>query len=156
MPIADAVAVALKLKKALAEQVGHAQTARTLLKAMQPDALLSFAAQRESFNASAALFAHELAMAIGEVAKSHGREDISMAELSTLEPFEGEQLIGVLREIRSLSLALSELDDFNQQLAERALVFVRAYVSHLAPPVQAYTRTGAVPQRETSTLSERA
>lgn len=156
MPLQPAVELALKLKGALSEQVEHARTARQVFKSMSPEALLAHAAERERFNSVAADLSLQLANTLQQASEAAGQDVLRLDELKKLSPFEGEQLAGVMRELRSLAASLAQLDEFNQRMAAKALTFVRAYVAQLAPPPAAYTRSGLAPQREASTLSEHA
>lgn len=151
------IRLALSLRDALADAVSHAKGARKLLQQVDATELLDHAARREAFNTAAAALSKDLAEALQAAGAPHGGGDWTLERLTQTWPFEGEQLAGVLREVRALSAALAELDAFNQGLAERALSFVRAYVRRLAPPAKAYTRRGAVASPiETHTLSETA
>jgi predicted RNA-binding protein associated with RNAse of E/G family len=124
---------------------------------MRTDALFEFASKRDVFNQTSAKLAARLAHAISAIAQAQSQPDISMAQLQHAWPYEAAQLASVLAEIRALSAALKELDDLHQQLASRALTFVRAYVSQLTPKATGYTRRGAQPiQHEAATRSERA
>lgn len=156
MSLPAALEVALKLKASLATEVTRSQEARGVLKTLDTQALLAQASLREAFNQHSAWLTSELATHLGAFAHEHGLTDVSLEQLRQLAPFEGEQLSGVFAEIRSLSQALAELDAINQQLAERALTVVRAYVTHLAPRPTAYTRRGQPAVIESGTHSERA
>lgn len=150
------IRLALELRAALTQAVAHAKAARRLLQQVDPPGLLEHAASREAFNATAAGLARELAEALQVAGAPHGGGDWTLERLAQVWPYEGEQLAGVLREVRALSAALAELDALNQRLAERALSFVRAYIRKLSPPPKAYTRHGLAPQPDTHTLSETA
>lgn len=147
---------AIKLKMALATEVMRSQESRTVLKTLDTPALLAQASLREAFNQHSSWLTSELAKNLALFAKQHGLGDITLEQVRTLSPFEGEQLTGVFAEIRALSQALNELDQVNQQLAEKALTVVRAYVTHLAPRPSAYTRRGQPALVESGTHSERA
>ncbi len=151
------IRLALSLRDALTQAVGHAKAARKLLQQVDSAALLEHAATREAFNTTAAALSAQLAQALEVAGAPHGGGDWTLERLAQTWPYEGEQLAGVLREVRALSAALVELDAFNQSLAERALGFVRAYVRRLSPPAKAYTRRGLAPAAgDTHTLSETA
>jgi hypothetical protein len=156
MSLPQALDIALKLKGTLATEVQRSQESRTVLKALDTPALLAQASLREAFNQHSAWLSSELARYLGEFATQHGLPDVTLEDLRRLAPFEGEQLTGIFGEIRSLSRALSELDEVNQQLAEKALTVVRAYVTHLAPRPSAYTRRGQPAAVEAGTHSEHA
>jgi hypothetical protein len=156
MSLAAAISLSIQLRDALAAEVKRARDARSVLKSMQVDALLAQASAREDFNQRSASLSESLARALGDVASERGLKDVTLQQLTEWAPFEGAQLSGVFAEVRSLTAALKELDDFNQTLAERALVFVRAYVTHLAPRPTAYGRRGTTLAPEASTHSERA
>jgi hypothetical protein len=123
---------------------------------MNTDALFEFATYRDTFNQTSAKLALKLTEAIAAVAIERNQADISMTELQAVWPFEATQLASVLAEVRALSAALKELDELHQQLASRALSFVRAYVTQLSPRPTAYTRRGAPSVHEAATRSERA
>ncbi|MDP1830383.1 MAG: hypothetical protein Q8L48_44390 [Archangium sp.] len=154
MSLPLALDIALKLKASLATEVTRSQESRAVLKTLDTPALLSQASLREAFNQHSAYLAGELARHLGAFAQQHGLTDVTLEQVRALAPFEGEQLTGVFAEVRSLSQALNELDQVNQQLAERALTVVRAYVTHLAP--RPYTRRGQPAPVESGTHSERA
>jgi hypothetical protein len=156
MSLPQALDIALKLKGTLATEVQRSQESRSVLKALDTPALLAQASLREAFNQHSAWLSAELARHLAAFAQSQGLADVTLEDVRRLAPFEGEQLSGVFREIRSLSSALSELDEVNQQLAEKALTVVRAYVTHLAPRPSAYTRRGQPSAVETGTHSEHA
>jgi hypothetical protein len=156
MSLPLALEVAIKLKASLATEVTRSQESRAVLKTLDTPALLSQASLREAFNQHSAYLASELARHLGVFAGTHGMTDVTLEQVRMLAPFEGEQLTCVFAEIRALSQALRELDDINQQLAEKALTVVRAYVTHLAPRPSAYTRRGQHPEVESGTHSERA
>ena len=134
----------------------RSQESRAVLKTLDTPALLAQASLREAFNQHSAWLTAELARHLGTYAQQHGLSDVTLEQLRKLAPFEGEQLSGLFAEIRALSQALSELDEVNQQLAEKALTVVRAYVTHLAPRPSAYTRRGQPAAVESGTHSERA
>ena len=156
MSLPLALDIALKLRASLATEVTRSQESRAVLKTLDTPALLAQASLREAFNQHSAWLASELARHLGAFAQQHGMTAITLEQVRRLAPFEGEQLSGVFAEIRALSQALSELDDINQQLAEKALTVVRAYVTHLAPRPSAYTRRGQHAEVESGTHSERA
>ena len=156
MSLPLALDIALKLRASLATEVARSQESRAVLKTLDTPALLAQAILREAFNQHSAWLASELARHLGAFAQQHGMTAITLEQVRRLAPFEGEQLSGVFAEIRALSQALSELDDINQQLAEKALTVVRAYVTHLAPRPSAYTRRGQHAEVESGTHSERA
>lgn len=156
MSLVQALDIALKLKAALATEVTRSQESRAVLKQLDAPALLTQANLREAFNQISSHLSNELAQALGAFAQQHGHTDISLEQLQKVAPFEGAQLASVFAEIRALSHALKELDEVNQQIAERALTVVRAYVNHLAPRPTAYTRRGAAVAVEARTHSEHA
>jgi hypothetical protein len=156
MSLPLALEVALKLKASLATEVARSQESRAVLKTLDTPALLAQASLREAFNQHSAYLTRELATHLGAFAKEHALPDVSLEQLRKLAPFEGEQLTGIFAEIRSLSQALAELDEINQQLAEKALSVVKAYVTHLAPRPNAYNRRGQPAPVESGTHSERA
>ena len=156
MSLPLALDIALKLKATLATEVTRSQESRAVLKTLDTPALLSQATLRQAFNQHSAWLTAELARHLGAFAQEHGLADVTLEQVRKLAPFEGEQLSGVFAEVRALSQALSELDQVNQQLAEKALTVVRAYVTHLAPRPSAYTRRGQHADVETGTHSERA
>ncbi len=156
MSLPQALDIALKLKTALATEVMRSQESRTVLKSLDTPALLAQASLREAFNQHSAYLSSELARYLSAFAQQHGLSDVTLEQVRHLAPFEGEQLSGVFAEVRALSRALSELDEVNQQLAEKALSVVRAYVTHLAPRPSAYTRRGQPALAEAGTHSERA
>lgn len=154
--LTQALDIALKLKTALATEVARSQESRAVLKSLDTPTLLAQASLREAFNQHSAWLSAELGRNLATFAAGHGLSDITLEQVRTLAPFEGEQLTSVFAEIRALSRALAELDAVNQQLAEKALTVVRAYVTHLAPRPAAYTRRGQPAVVETGTHSERA
>lgn len=154
--LTQALDIALKLKTALTTEVTRSQESRAVLKSLDTSALLAGASLREAFNQHSAWLSTELARVLGEFAAEHGKTDITLEELRSLAPFEGEQLSGVFGEVRSLSRALAELDVVNQQIAESALTVVRAYVTHLAPQPNAYNRRGQIASSEPATHSGHA
>ncbi len=157
MPLEPAISAALALRDSLTAEVARSQAARVVLRSMKPDALFEFATQRDAFNQLSSKLAAALAEAVADVAKRQHQTDISMEQLQSLWPNEAARFSAVLAEIRARSAALKELDELHQQLATRALSFVRAYVTQLSPRPSAYTRRGAQSaQAETSTRSERA
>jgi hypothetical protein len=156
MSLPRALEVALKLKASLEGEVLRSQDSRAVLKSLDTPALLAQASLREGFNQQSAYLSGELAMQLGAFAREHGQTDVTLEQIREFAPFQGEQLACVFAEIRSLSLALRELDEINQQLAEKALSVVRAYVTHLAPRPAAYTRRGQPVALEAGTHSERA
>jgi hypothetical protein len=156
MPLEAAISLSIQLRNALADEVKRSRAARGVLKGMQVDALLLQAAEREAFNQGSSQLSESIAQALGQIAVQHGQRDVTLEQLTTWYPFEGAQLGSVFGEIRALTGALTELDGFNQALAERALTFVRAYVAHLAPRPAAYGRRGVLAATEASTHSEHA
>jgi hypothetical protein len=156
MSLASALDTALKLKAALNTEVSRSKDARSVLRSMDPKTLFEQASLREAFNEHSTWLSAELTRAFQDVADDLGQPDITLSDIRVAYPFEGEQLCGVFGEIRALSAALKELDELNQLLAEKALTFVRAYVTHLAPPPSAYTRRGALTESASATHSERA
>lgn len=156
MSLREALDIAVKLRSALEREVTRSQDSRAVLKTLDAAALLAQASLREAFNQHSAWLSSELARTLREFATSRGLDDFTLAQLEQLSPFEGAQLSAVFSEIRSLSRALAELDEINQQLAEAALTVVRAYVTHLAPQPNAYNRRGEASLLTSTTHSERA
>jgi hypothetical protein len=156
MTLANALDAALKLKAALTTEVHRSKDVRKLLKTINSEQLLAQASLREAFNQYSAYLSAELGRAIAAYAATQGLADITLDELCRRAPFEGEQLRSIFAELRALSASLAELDAFNQQLAQQALTFVRAYVTHLAPRPTAYNRRGLPPSLEGATHSEHA
>lgn len=156
MPLEAAIQTSLTLRDTLSAEVARSRNARAVLKAMQVEGLLRQAAEREAFNERSARLSERLAHELGAVAQAKGERDVTLKQLEQWFPFEGAQLASTFGEIRALTSALQELDTFNQTLAERALTFVRAYVTHLAPRPTAYGRRGALLSNESSTHSEHA
>lgn len=154
MPLEAAISLSIELRDALTAEVKRSRAARSVLKAMQVDALLLQASERDAFNHRSSQLSDSLALALQDVAETHGEKDVTLQQLTAWYPFEAAQLSSVFAEIRALTAALKELDVFNQALAERALTFVRAYVAHLAPRPQAYGRRGGLVATEASTHSE--
>jgi hypothetical protein len=156
MSLADAIDAALALKLSLAAEVARSKDVRRVLKHIDAEALLGQATQREAFNQRSSWLSSELARGLAAWAAAEGLPDVTLAQVKQRAPFEGEQLEGVFAELRALAASLAELDAFNKLLAERALGFVRAYVTHLAPHPSAYTRRGMPAAVEAATHSERA
>jgi len=156
MPLEAAISLSIQLRNTLAAEVKRSRAARSVLKGMQVDALLAQASEREAFNQCSSQLSDSIAQALGQVAMEQGQRDVTLEQLTAWHPFEAAQLGSVFAEVRALSGALTELDVFNQALAERALTFVRAYVAHLAPRPAAYGRRGVLAATEASTHSEHA
>lgn len=156
MSLTQALDIALKLRATLSTEVARSQESRAVLKSLDTPTLLAQASLREAFNQHSAWLSAELGRHLAAFAQQHGLADITLEQVRSLAPFEGEQLSAVFAEIRALSRALAELDQLNQQLAEKALSVVRAYVTHLAPRPNAYTRRGQPAPVESGTHSERA
>lgn len=154
MSLSLALDTAVKIRSSLATEVARSQESRAVLKSLDAPILLAQASLREAFNQHSAWLTAELAKHLGQFAQEHGLADITLAQLRALSPLEGEQLTCVFAEIRALSQALRELDQVNQQLAEKALTLVRAYVTHLAPTPSAYTRWGQPTAPASVTRSE--
>ncbi len=154
MSLALALETALQLKAALTTEVARSKDARRVLKAMNGSALLDQAVQRDTFNQRSSELSRALGAAIATLAQQAGQPDITLDQIRARAPFEGEQLAGIFAEIRSLSRSLAELDALNQQLAQKALAFVRAYVNHVAPRPNAYTRRGMPAPLDGGTHSE--
>ena len=116
--------LAEQLKTALATEVESARAQRQLLRSLQAEAILNSSAQREAFNARATRLQYDLSKALD----------------STRErPLELEQ---TLEEIRSLAMALHELDVFNRTIGNRTLTVVRSYLTAIVPRPAAYDRQG--------------
>lgn len=157
MSLAPSIDLARQLRDTLADEVARSKETRACLKGADVKALLEFATRRELFHQRSTRLSDTLGQSLLGVAQSLGLADVSMPELEARFPDEAKALGGLFAEIRALSAALKELDELNHSLAQRALAFVRAYVSFLTPRPAAYNRLGRVAApAEPLTVSEHA
>lgn len=155
MPLEKAIAVTLKLKAALAAEVSNARAQRELFHSFDGERLLEMAVQRENFNHQTAHLQQQLAEALAESGRQFRLATVTLDALTSVSPEEGGRLREELGQIRALAATLSELDQMNQHLAERALSCVRAYTQYVQPAVTAYDKRGLHALQASSTRSQR-
>ena len=148
MSLDVAIAVAKRLRDALADEVERARHERELLKHLNHAGLFDRAAKRALFNTNAKNLQLELGSVLAEFATANALAEVTLASLRQIQPKLTAQLSQAFDEIRALAAALSELDELNLMLANRTLRCVRGYLGALRPKPTAYDRLGREPARD--------
>lgn len=133
MTLALAVDAAEALRDELEAEVARARDERVVLRSLDGIRIQQRVSERIAFAQRADRQQQKLAHAQRVAALALGLGDSSAESLARVVPTEGRVLLELVGQIRSLAAALSELSAFNQQLAERALRYTRAYVQAMAP-----------------------
>lgn len=130
------------IRDALASEVGTAREERVLIRNVDVDGLNYRAAKRAEFNQRTATLQQNLAAHLAEVSLELGLTDVTLDGLNERAPAFGQRMSTLLAEVRALASALSELDNLNRMLGQRALSYVRAHLAVLCPKPAAYDRRG--------------
>jgi hypothetical protein len=138
----NAIAVTTQIRDALRAEVERARAERVLIRAMDIDGLMRRAGARAEWNALVNQKQAQLSSELAQVARVHGLSEVTIDGLRGIAPGPTDRLAQAFAEVRSLASALAELDDLNRALGQRALSFVRAYLSALSPRAAAYDRRG--------------
>jgi hypothetical protein len=141
--LARAVELTVEMREALDAEILRARAQRLYIRRMDSEALLETARKRAAFNAQMAHAEGELAGLLGEIKGALGLAEITLETLALRAPVLTAPLRERLGEVRALAQALRELDLLNQQLAERALLYVKSYAGAILPRISAYDRRGA-------------
>jgi hypothetical protein len=142
MELTGAIDVALRLRDALAHEVERARGERHHLSTLDFTSLFRDAETRAEFNATAARLQHDLASCLTAVATQRGLSQLTLEHLAAISPRNAAVLSRLFAEIRSLAAALSEIDQLNRSIAERALSCVESYLQTVSFTPQAYDRRG--------------
>ena len=142
MSLEHAVASASGLRDLLAREVDRARAERKLLCRLDVPGLFTRAAERAAFVAEAQRLERELAAQLARSAHELTLREVTLDAIRASAPEAGGRLAELLREVRELAGALSDLDRTNHGLASRALACVRGHVEALAPAPSAYDRRG--------------
>jgi hypothetical protein len=155
----NAISVIHQIRDALRAEVERARAERALIRTMDVPGLMAHAAARTEFNALIEQRQSQLSTELGCAGHALGLREVTIEGLRAAAPALGDRLAAGLAEVRSLAAALSELDELNRMLGQRALSFVRAYLGALSPRPAAYDRRGlataaaAAAARSASTVS---
>lgn len=157
MRLSSAVATAQRIQHVLSAEVTRSRDQRHLFRKLDGQGLLEHASTRQHFNLEMVALERDLQRSLREAARELGIANASLDEVTASSPEDGSTLRRILRDIRSLAEALSELDALNRTLAERTLAVVGTYVSMLVPLSTAYDRSGSRPRfTDSTTQSTRA
>lgn len=130
------------IRDALASEIATAREERVLIRNVDVDGLNYRAAKRAEFNHRTATLQQTLAADLAAVSLELGLSDVTLDGLIERAPSFGERMSALLAEVRALASALSELDNLNRMLGQRALSYVRAHLAVLCPKPAAYDRRG--------------
>jgi len=147
-----AISTTEQIRDSLAGEITVAREERILIREMDVDGLNLRAAKRAEFNQHLADLQRRLADELGEAARALGLAEVTLDGLKARAPGPGRRMTELLAEVRALASALSELDALNRMLGQRALTYVRAHLSALAPKPSAYDRRGASTAPRASTI----
>ncbi len=142
MGLPEAIANATQLRDSLAQEVERAREERRHISTLNAAALFHGAEKRAQFNADATHLQHALGNSLSEVASKNGLTQLTLENLAAVAPQDASKLSKLFAEIRSLSTALSEIDQLNRAIAERSLSCVESYLQALSFAPQAYDRRG--------------
>ncbi len=154
--IERAIATSQRLKAALDAEVVRAQGERILLRKFDVEGLLARATMRGEFNAEVLRLEQQLAQHLKDAGSELGLSEVTLETLARKAPAETAILREALAEVRALAGALSELDDLNRRLAQRATACVRGYLSAVTGSSAGYDKRGTAPAVTASTFSGRA
>src|SRR5262249_42392878 len=138
----NAIAVTHQIRDALRAEVERARAERVLIRAMDVEGLMKRASARAEWNALVNQKQAQLSSELALVARAYGLTEVTIDGLRGVAPAPTERLAQAFAEVRSLAAALAELDDLNRALGQRALSFVRSYLTALSPRPAAYDRRG--------------
>ncbi len=141
----NAIAVTQQIRDALRAEVDRARAERALIRDMDVEGLLRRATARGEWNALVNQRQSQLSAALAQAARVFGLQEVTIDRLRAVAPAATDRLAQAFAEVRALAAALSELDDLNRALGQRALSFVRAYLGALNPRPAAYDRRGYAP-----------
>jgi len=142
-----------ELRDALAAEGLAAESERVWIRTIDVDELNLRAVKRGDFNRRIARMQEELATILREVAGDLGVPAVTLDALHGTGLPEGRRLAALLQETRTLAVALSQLDQINRLLGQRALSYVRAHLAVICPKPSAYDRRGSgAPDPRTSTV----
>jgi hypothetical protein len=152
----NAIAVTHQIRDALRAEVERARAERVLIRAMDVEGLMKRASARAEWNALVNQKQAQLSSELALVARAYGLSEVTIDGLRGIAPAPTERLAQAFAEVRALAAALAELDDLNRALGQRALSFVRSYLTALSPRPAAYDRRGMAPAsgaRSSNTVS---
>ena len=138
----NAIAITNQIRDALRAEVERARAERVLIRAMDVEGLMRRASARAEWNVQVNQKQAQLSSELAQVARLHQLSEVTIDGLRGIAPGPTERLAQAFAEVRALAAALAELDDLNRTLGQRALSFVRAYLSALSPRAAAYDRRG--------------
>jgi hypothetical protein len=141
----NAIAVTHQIRDALRAEVDRARAERVLIRAMDVEGLMKRATARAEWNALVNQKQAQLSTELALVARAYGLSEVTIDGLRGIAPAPTERLAQAFAEVRALAAALAELDDLNRALGQRALSFVRSYLTALSPRPTAYDRRGMAP-----------
>jgi hypothetical protein len=142
-PFDPILEIALRLRKALEEELENAQAEPQLISSLNHGRLFESARRRNAFNLRLRAMQDELGEAMAAAARRLGLRGASLAELCRAAPLPGQALAARFAELRGLLRALHEVDVRNGALTQRALRWVRGCIAALAPGSVGYDRRGA-------------
>src|SRR3954468_2741778 len=138
----NAIAVTHQIRDALRAEVERARAERVLIRAMDVEGLMRRATARAEWNALCNQKQAQLSSELALVARAYGLKEVTIDGLRGIAPAPTDRLAQAFAEVRALAAALAELDDLNRALGQRALSFVRSYLTALSPRPTAYDRRG--------------
>jgi hypothetical protein len=146
MGVASAVACAEELEGELTKELARARGERHALKSLDTVKIEEHAQERRDFQERAETLQLRLRDLLHLAARELGiPEEGAEGVVSQLARAgsAGAQIAFAVKKIGALATTLSQVNTFNQLLAERALSVTRAYVRALSPRPAAYDRRGA-------------
>src|SRR2546423_5065249 len=123
----NAIAITLQIRGALRAEIDRARAERTLIRDMDVEGLMRRATARGEWNALCNQRQGQLSAALAQAGRAFGLQEVTIERLHAVAPVATDRLAQAFAEVRALAAALSELDDLNRALGQRALSFVRAY-----------------------------
>ena len=140
----NAIAVTHQIRDALRAEVERARAERVLIRAMDVEGLMKRDCARRVERAGQSEASAALVGAGAGCARLWSQE-VTIDGLRGIAPAPTDRLAQAFAEVRALAAALAELDDLNRALGQRALSFVRSYLTALSPRPTAYDRRGMAP-----------
>jgi hypothetical protein len=139
------------LQRQLDDELERSRQAHQALRSFDAQALLAHAGARAAFNAAAARGLADLDAQLRAAAAEGGLSQPTTEALCDLDPEHAGALRDGLAALRQGAQALAREDERHQQLAQRAMSYVKGYLAALAPPrPAAYDRRGALARPATA------
>lgn len=142
-PLAHTFALARDIRTALGQAVEVAERMGPAMRGLEADALFEVATRRQHLNEGVARLTGEMATSLAAVASARNWQEVTVADLRSLDALGTADFECNLAAIRELAGRLRELDKQNQVRGGRTVAFLRGVVAGHELRPSAYDRRGA-------------